>query len=64
MAYKKKGASKIIKNQREKNRAIIDSISSSKVPIGIFNKTHIDELNEEREEIKHSENHGEDTFGI
>jgi hypothetical protein len=53
MAYQKKGASKILKNQEEKKK------EQEK-----FNKNHSNDFGKNVEEIKHHGNHGKDTFGV
>lgn len=50
---KKKAPSKIIKNDLEKKK------EQEK-----FNKNHDDQFGKTIEEIKHSGNHGKDTFGV
>ena len=53
MAYEKKGASKIVKNEKAKKEQ------------EKFNKNHDDDFSGKKvEEIKHNGNHGKDTFGV
>ena len=53
MAYEKKGASKILKKEKEKKEK------------EQINKNHNDQFNRRSgEEIKHNGNHGKDTFGM
>lgn len=53
MGYQKKGASKIVKNEKTKKEQ------------EKFNKNHGNDFAVKNvEEIKHSENHGKDTFGV
>jgi len=52
MAYQKKGASKIVKNEKTKKE------------VEKFNKNHGNDFEKKTEEIKHNGNHGKDTFGI
>lgn len=53
MAYEKKGASKIVKNERAKKEQ------------EKFNKNHNNDFEGKKvEEIKHHGNHGKDTFGV